>query len=92
MSDLRSRAQQFLARPYPGGAYVADNLTDGFIRRYIDGGPWDDSELRELLRMCFFFAESDAEDECGELAAYNQECSEVLREILLEVYGPGADQ
>jgi hypothetical protein len=87
MSDLRVRAQKFLERPYPLGAYAEDNLTDGFIRRYIDGRPWDDPELQELLRLCYVTAEGEIEGHAGEARAYFQECAEVLRGILIEIYG-----
>jgi len=87
MSDLRARAQRLLERPYPLGAYAEDNLTDGFIRRYIDGGPWADPELQDLLRLCYLTAESEIEGHTGEARAYFQECVEVLRGILIEVYG-----
>ncbi len=86
MGDLRDRAQRFLERPYPLGNYVEDNLTDGFIRRYIEGGPWDDCELEELLRFCYAEAQTQAEFNQGAGREYYQECAEILCAILTEIY------
>lgn len=88
MSDLESQARRFLERPLPPGNYGGDSLADDFIRRYLGGGPWDDPELRNLLRLCFFTAQTEAEGASGEAAEYDGECAEVLRGILLEIYGP----
>ena len=92
MSDLRDRARRFLERPYPLGNYAEDNLTDGFIRRYIEGGSWDDPELQELLRLCYGQAQVEVEFQEGEGQAYFQECMEILLGIINEIYGSEASQ
>jgi len=55
---LQDRAREFLQRPSPFGDYAPDNLTDGLIRRYLNGGPWDDPEFRDLLSICIAAAQS----------------------------------
>lgn len=92
VDDLRLRAQRFLERPFPFAEYNAGNLTDGFIHRYSVEGPWssEDTELHDLVRLCYVLARSEVEQHSGEAQAYYQECSAVLRDIALEIYGPKA--
>jgi hypothetical protein len=87
MPDLKARAQRFLQRPFPLGPYAEGNLTDGFIHRYVQGGPWKDPELRDLLQLCMFNALTESQSHEGEAQAYYQECVEVLQGIRAEVYG-----
>lgn len=88
MENLRIRAQRFLETPPPFDNFVPDNLTDGFIRRYVYDGPWDDPELIYSLRLCYVLAAQDAERSVGEIQKNDLECAEILRGILLEIYGP----
>jgi hypothetical protein len=87
MSNLKARARRFLALPYPFGNYAEGNLTDGFIHRYVQGGPWNDPELQDLLRLCLLTAQSEAASHKGKGHAYLQECADILEGIMKEVYG-----
>jgi hypothetical protein len=89
MSDLRSRAEAFLRRPFPLGQRAPANLTDGLITCYVAGGPWDDRELLELLSLCLMNAQSEAARQEGELRAFYEESAAVLQGIQTEVSGSG---
>jgi len=87
-SELRRRSARFLARPFPLPNYAPGNLTDGFIQRYIDGGPWDDPDLPDLLALCYLHTENAVAEHSGDAKSYFEECLSLLREILTETY-PG---
>lgn len=89
--ELRDRARRFLELDAPEpSASIAGSLTEGMIRRYLAGGPWppEDAELRDLLRFCYFTAETEVEFSQGAVQAYAREYAAVLRGIVREVYGP----
>ncbi len=92
-NDLRSRARELLERPFPIPEGTEDNITDNLIRRYIERGPWDDPELQNLLRLCFYMADDQAEKTIGDAFVYPywRDCCEILREILLEIYGEAVE-
>jgi hypothetical protein len=87
MADLKAPAKRFLRRPYPYDDYAEENLTDGLIQRYVDGGPLDDPELQELLGFCVLNALAEAQSGDAKTQAYYEECAEVLQGIMAEVYG-----
>ena len=87
MTDLRSRAEAFLHRPFPLGERAPGNLTDCLIARYLAGGPWDDPELVELLSLCHMSAVTEANSKTGKLRAFYRESATVLEGIQSELSG-----
>ncbi len=88
MKDLRKRARAFMEQPVPAEInYAPGNLTDSFIARYAQGGPFDDPEMIELLHLCFYTAETAAKDYFSETKIYFSESAEILKGIIIELTG-----
>ena len=85
MSDLRSRAEALLHRPFPGGERESGDPTNALIARYLAGGPWDDAEQLEQLSLSLMIAQSASAEQTGDVQAYHQEAAQVLQEIQDEV-------
>ena len=90
MVNLRDRALQFMERPLPPGIPDTESQTHDFIRRYIQGGPWDDPSLQEDGRLFYTILRTGVEAEGfgPEALLYYHECGEILKSILIEIYGP----
>ena len=92
MGILRDRAIHFLKSIIPFEGYTSETQVEDFIRRYIAGGPWDGPELHDDLRLCYTAVLDELHGK--DYPAYPKPqrdyvhgCAEVLREIMLEIYG-----
>ena len=85
MTDLRTRADALLSGPAPYDEWVAGNIFDDFIQRYLKGGPWNHPDLIEHLGAVLKLAREVADAEKGERRAFLRELAEILDGIHAEV-------
>lgn len=90
--NLRDRATRFLQGIVPFEGYTSETQVEDHIRRYIAGGPQDEPGMHDELRLCYsvVLREIDSEDYAAypeAQRAYLQGCAEMLREIMMELYG-----
>lgn len=85
MTDLRARADALLRGPAPYDEWVAGNIFDDFIQRYLKGGPWNHPELIKQLGVVLKLAKEVADAEKGERQAFLRELAEILDGIHAEV-------
>ncbi|MEW6711231.1 MAG: DUF4259 domain-containing protein [Candidatus Riflebacteria bacterium] len=89
---LRDKAVRFLQGIVPFDGYTSESETEDLIRRYIDGRPWNEPCLKDCLRLSYSvllneLAEKHFLDYPEEQRAYISGCADILREIMLEIYG-----
>jgi hypothetical protein len=85
MTDLRVRADALLRQPSPFDEWVAGNIFDDFIQRYLKGGPWNYPELINHLGVVLKLAREVADAEKGERQAFMRELAGILDGIHAEV-------
>ena len=85
MTDLRARADALLRQPSPYVEWVAGNIFDDFIQRYLRGGPWNHPGLIDQLGVVLKLARDVAAAEKGERQAFLRELAEILDGIHAEV-------
>jgi hypothetical protein len=87
MNDLQSRAEAFLSGPCILGEQWR------LILRYVNGEPWDDPEMRNVLSHCLQTTETKATGPEGvtgperDARLFYQRAAAILREIQAEVSG-----
>lgn len=77
-----------MKRPVPAEIqYTPENITDSLLTRYAEGGSFDDPEMHDLLRICYYEAENSAAQYRGDARAYFSECAAILKGMSIEICG-----